>query len=806
MEIYNEMINDLLDSKKKNLELRESVRKGIFVDNLTEIAVDSSEKVSNIIKQGDGVKIIAETKLNEHSSRSHTIFRVNIETNKKIDGKNKILYSQFNLVDLAGSENVSKAKTDGIRMKEGSNINKSLLALSMVIYKLSSNQKSFINYRDSKLTRLLQSALSGNSKTTIICTISQNTLSYQETLNTLNFGTKAKTIKTIIKINELIDEKTKIIQENTELKSKIKKLEDIVSEKTDPVKNEKFKINDCSMIVDDNVVENAKNQKNDILINLEKEVTNLKKMLFNGNQNQEEDDETYNFSKPNQANYFGFSANKMSSNRKKKVNDENDLGNCSSYFKRCLTDKSLNHFNNVNGFNPNFSFLKQQHYPSNFDVDNDYQYKSNDYSIVLFENEELKKNLYETRSNFIEVLKSKDNIIKSLSYNHNAIVEKCDKILIENEENFMNLKSQFDKTREELLEKEEEIKNLNEKINNSDNNNINLQEEKIKLTKELKEFMNQTKRKHTDESFIELKKKYDEAVVINDKMGLEIKQQSARNNDLVKSLEKVNDEKKNLKLTNDNLNSEMFSQKARHDMLEKNNEVLNNDISRLKNEIISYRNEIATNKDKLNLQKTELSQNKAAYDKLTSELNKLKFDFDKLNKNYQEFSKKNEEIQIKLTKYEKGVFNESRVLELEKKIEFQNSQILQLDLSLSDYKQKMKKLEEVDIKEYERIIEESLTRINELQTNISLTQEKNTYLENIIKISDVNKFTPSHDSSSSQKKLNIGTLDENEKENFNNPEDNCFTNKKRKKLSKVYQNILDKKLLNGSENGGPNKI
>ena len=164
------------------------------------------------------------------------------------------------------------------------------------------------------------------------------------------------------------------------------------------------------------------------------------------------------------------------------------------------------------------------------------------------------------------------------------------------------------------------------------------------------------------------------------------------------------------------------------------------------------------------------------------------------------------EIQIKLTKYEKGVFNDSRVLELEKKIEFQNSQILQLDLSLSDYKQKMKKLEEVDIKEYERIIEESLTRINELQTNISLTQEKNTYLENIIKISDVNKLTPSHDSSSSQKKLNIGTLDENEKENFNNPEDNCFTNKKRKKLSKVYQNILDKKILNGSENGGPNKI
>ncbi len=176
------MINDLLDARKKNLEVRESVQRGIFVDNLTEISVDSYERVNSLIKQGDSVKMIAETKLNELSSRSHTIFRVSIESNKKIDGKNKIFYSQFNLVDLAGSENASKAKTEGTRMKEGSNINKSLLALSMVIYKLSQNQKSFINYRDSKITRLLQSALSGNSKTTIICTISQNPQSYQETL------------------------------------------------------------------------------------------------------------------------------------------------------------------------------------------------------------------------------------------------------------------------------------------------------------------------------------------------------------------------------------------------------------------------------------------------------------------------------------------------------------------------------------------------------------------------------------------------------------------------------------------------
>ena len=140
------------------------------------------------------------------------------------------------------------------------------------------------------------------------------------------------------------------------------------------------------------------------------------------------------------------------------------------------------------------------------------------------------------------------------------------------------------------------------------------------------------------------------------------------------------------------------------------------------------------------------------------------------------------------------------------------SKILQLESSIGDHKQKLMKLEEIDIKEYERIIEESFTKISELQTNLSLTQEKNKYLENIIKITDSNKS--SLDSSSSQKKVNNTSIDstprrseqKNEKENLNSKEENSFTKKKRKKLSKLYQNILDKKFLNGAENNGGNKI
>lgn len=238
LELYNEQVNDLLNANNKNLEIRESAQKGVFVNNLTEVVVTNTDKAMQLLKQGDSVRVIAETKLNEKSSRSHSVLRLSLEVNKSIEPSdsassktNKTFFAQMNLIDLAGSENVSKAKTDGIRMKEGSNINKSLLALSNVISKLSANPKSFVNFRDSKLTRLLQNGLSGNSKTTIICTITEALGCYSETLNTLHFGNKAKNIKTDIKINELLDEKHKIMSENNELKNKIKLLEEMMKEK-----------------------------------------------------------------------------------------------------------------------------------------------------------------------------------------------------------------------------------------------------------------------------------------------------------------------------------------------------------------------------------------------------------------------------------------------------------------------------------------------------------------------------------------------------------------------------------------------
>lgn len=137
----------------------------------------NADQVLTYMEQGDEVRNVAETRLNEASSRSHTVFRINIQSKSTTVGKIKV--SQLNLVDLAGSEGVSKTHADGLRLREGSNINRSLLALSNVINKLSQgNGKTFINYRDSKMTRILQASLGGNSKTAIICTMTQTLSNY----------------------------------------------------------------------------------------------------------------------------------------------------------------------------------------------------------------------------------------------------------------------------------------------------------------------------------------------------------------------------------------------------------------------------------------------------------------------------------------------------------------------------------------------------------------------------------------------------------------------------------------------------
>ncbi|XP_023780448.1 centromere-associated protein E isoform X2 [Cyanistes caeruleus] len=234
MEIYNETITDLLcdNRKKKPLGIREDVNRNTYVEDLIEEVVVSPEQVMEWIKKGERNRHYGETKMNEHSSRSHTIFRMIIESRERSDLANAncdgaVMVSHLNLVDLAGSERASQTGAEGVRLKEGCNINRSLFILGQVIKKLCDDPSGFINYRDSKLTRILQNSLGGNAKTVIICTITP--VSFDETLSTLQFANTAKGMKNTPKVNEVLDDDALLKRYRKEILDLKKQLEEVSS-------------------------------------------------------------------------------------------------------------------------------------------------------------------------------------------------------------------------------------------------------------------------------------------------------------------------------------------------------------------------------------------------------------------------------------------------------------------------------------------------------------------------------------------------------------------------------------------------
>ncbi|KAL4560723.1 hypothetical protein LXL04_032877 [Taraxacum kok-saghyz] len=227
LEIYNEVVNDLLNPAGQNLRIREDSQ-GAFVEGIKEEVVLSPAHALSLIAAGEEHRHVGSTNFNLLSSRSHTIFTLTIESSPcghNTEGE-AVNFSQLNLIDLAGSES-SKAETTGVRRKEGSYINKSLLTLGTVISKLTDGRGSHIPYRDSKLTRLLQSSLSGHGRVSLICTVTPSSSNAEETHNTLKFAHRAKHIEIQAAQNKIIDEKSLIKKYQNEIRSLKEELEQI---------------------------------------------------------------------------------------------------------------------------------------------------------------------------------------------------------------------------------------------------------------------------------------------------------------------------------------------------------------------------------------------------------------------------------------------------------------------------------------------------------------------------------------------------------------------------------------------------
>ena len=224
LEIYNEEVRDLLGKEvKRKMELKEHPLKGVYVQGLSKHRVGNIPSLEKVLDLGSRNRSVGETLMNVDSSRSHSIFTIEIESSQMMEnGKENIRVGKLNLVDLAGSERQSKTGATGDRLKEATKINLSLSALGNVISALVDGKSKHIPYRDSKLTRLLQSSLGGNTKTLMVACISPADNNYDETLSTLRYANRAKNIKNKPKINE--DPKDALLREYREEIERLKAL------------------------------------------------------------------------------------------------------------------------------------------------------------------------------------------------------------------------------------------------------------------------------------------------------------------------------------------------------------------------------------------------------------------------------------------------------------------------------------------------------------------------------------------------------------------------------------------------------
>ena len=815
IEIYNENINDLIDNSKKNLEIKESPNKNIYVNNLSEISVANVEKAFQIYNKGETNRINGEAKLSEKSSRNNIIFRITVEflLKDKKSNKDKKYYSHLNLIELAGSENAYKTKNEGVRNKEVGNMNKSLLTFINLINKLSQNNKLFINYKESKLTRLLQSSIGGNSKTSIICTIIDDNIHYSENVNTLHFGMKVKNIKNTVKSNEINSDKRKKISENQALRNKIKKLEKIINDK----KSLKYKENNnkCDTSGNDAYSTigsvNKDIQNNEQILNLEKELSLLKKYLMNNEEmetdlnviqeeedwmNLQSDNEIFNMNASAYKPSFHQTIGNLSAIRGSESAIKSTFFNSPNLLKQQpqieFNNSNLNHlegFNNKNfrknicmtemrpvlcenknffhsairyttPHNNNYIYGSNFKFPmpdlgnlsclnnTHFDIGNNYLEK---------ENEELKKNIYELKKAYNEIVQSKEEQIKLLNQNHDITLENCEKLIKEAETNYINLKSEYDHIIEEIKNKDNELDDLKQKSINQDTS-INFYKKELNKVNDFN---------YASEMEAKCNSLLDENTKLKQKEEEETTRLKEENDLLKKNIEMI-DNKYKVKCKELNDNQKMINEaKKKHEK----------ELKKYKIEIKNYKNIIPKMKN------------------LTNNNNQNNLDSGKI-KEYEEkinqLIKENNDYKNNLEKIEK-----TQIVEYQKLLDDSFAKISQLNKELIDFKDKNKYLEKaLNIIENKSLKNEKGTNLNLINNNMIELKEEDCNQNQIIIQNKKMQST----------QININNYNNNSLEcsgkNNLDDENKNYLNKKRKGISKMSnkQHISDINQMENKEN------
>ncbi|EOA29734.1 hypothetical protein CARUB_v10012821mg [Capsella rubella] len=241
LEIYNEQITDLLEPSQKNLMIREDVKSGVYVENLTEEYVKNLKDLSKLLVKGLANRRTGATSVNAESSRSHCVFTCVVESHCKsvADGLSSFKTSRINLVDLAGSERQKLTAAAGDRLKEAGNINRSLSQLGNLINILAeisqTGKQRHIPYRDSRLTFLLQESLGGNAKLAMVCAVSPSQSCRSETFSTLRFAQRAKAIQNKAVVNEVMQDDVNFLREVIrQLRDELQRVKDNNNNPTNP--------------------------------------------------------------------------------------------------------------------------------------------------------------------------------------------------------------------------------------------------------------------------------------------------------------------------------------------------------------------------------------------------------------------------------------------------------------------------------------------------------------------------------------------------------------------------------------------